>query len=96
LALIKQAVPKPNLLFVRGNCSAIFYARREDVFTRPRPKADIDGMSDRPGAFQSHRMCSRLIIGKDEMDAMMIGAPFGLGVLIALGILLAVMNHLSQ
>jgi hypothetical protein len=30
------------------------------------------------------------------MDAMMIGAPFGLGVLIALGILLAVMNHLSQ
>jgi hypothetical protein len=30
------------------------------------------------------------------MDAMLIGAPFGLGVLIALGLLLAVMNHLSQ
>jgi hypothetical protein len=30
------------------------------------------------------------------MDAMMIGAPFGLAVLIALGVLLAVMNHLSQ
>jgi hypothetical protein len=45
--------------------------------------------------FPSHRMCSRLI-GKDEMDAMMIGAPFGLGVLIALGVLLALMNHLSQ
>jgi len=27
---------------------------------------------------------------------MLIGAPFGLGVLIALGVLLAVMNHLSQ
>jgi hypothetical protein len=29
------------------------------------------------------------------MDAMLIGAPLGLGVLIALGVLLAVMNHLS-
>jgi len=29
------------------------------------------------------------------MDAMLVGAPFGLGVLIALGVLLAVMNHLS-
>jgi hypothetical protein len=41
-------------------------------------------------------MAHCLIIGKDEMDAMLIGAPFGLGVLIALGVLLAVMNHLSQ
>jgi hypothetical protein len=41
-------------------------------------------------------MCSRPTPGKDEMDAMLIGAPFGLGVLIALGVLLAVMNHLSQ
>jgi hypothetical protein len=41
-------------------------------------------------------MCSRLTGGEDEMDAMLIGAPFGLGVLIALGVLLAVMNHLSQ
>jgi hypothetical protein len=48
------------------------------------------------GAFQSHRMCSRLIIGKHQMDAMMIGAPLGLGVLIAFGVLLAVTNHLSQ
>jgi hypothetical protein len=32
------------------------------------------------GAFQVHRMCSRLTVGKDEMDAMLIGAPFGLGV----------------
>jgi hypothetical protein len=47
-------------------------------------------------AFQTHRMCSRPTPGKDEMDAMLIGAPFGLGVLIALGVLLAVMNHLSQ
>jgi hypothetical protein len=30
------------------------------------------------------------------MDAMLMGAPFGLGVLIALGVLLAVTNHLSQ
>jgi hypothetical protein len=30
------------------------------------------------------------------MDAMLIGGPFGLGVLIALGVLLAVTNHLSQ
>jgi hypothetical protein len=30
------------------------------------------------------------------MDAMLIGAPLGLGVLISLGVLLAVMNHLSQ
>jgi hypothetical protein len=30
------------------------------------------------------------------MDAMLVGAPFGLGVLIALGVLLAVVNHLSQ
>ncbi len=30
------------------------------------------------------------------MDAMLIGAPFGLGVLIALGVLLAVANYLSQ
>ncbi len=30
------------------------------------------------------------------MDAMLVGAPFGLGVLIALGVLLAVTNHLSQ
>jgi len=29
------------------------------------------------------------------MDVMLVGAPFGLGVLIALGVLLAVMNHLS-
>jgi hypothetical protein len=30
------------------------------------------------------------------MDAMLIGAPLGLGVLIALGVLLAVVNYLSQ
>jgi hypothetical protein len=30
------------------------------------------------------------------MDAMLVGAPFGLGVLIALGVLLAVVNYLSQ
>jgi hypothetical protein len=47
------------------------------------------------GAFQSHGMCSRLI-GRHEMDAMLIGAPLGLGVLMALGVLLAVTNHLSQ
>jgi hypothetical protein len=35
-------------------------------------------------------------VGEDEMDAMLVGAPFGLGVLIALGVLLAVVNHLSQ
>ena len=40
-------------------------------------------------------MCSRLTVGEHEMDAMLIGAPLGLGVLIALGVLLAVMNHLS-
>jgi hypothetical protein len=48
------------------------------------------------GAFQAHRMSSPLIIGKHQMDAMLIGAPLGLGVLISLGVLLAVMNHLSQ
>ena len=47
------------------------------------------------GAFRPHRMCSRLPVGEREMDAMLIGAPLGLGVLIALGVLLAVMNHLS-
>jgi hypothetical protein len=30
------------------------------------------------------------------MDALLIGAPLGLGVLIALGMLLVVTNHLSQ
>jgi hypothetical protein len=29
------------------------------------------------------------------MDAMLVGAPFGLGVLIALGVLLAVVHSLS-
>jgi len=58
-----------------------------------------DGIScPNRGAFQAHKDVltpDSRGVGEDEMDAMLVGAPFGLGVLIALGVLLAVMNHLS-
>src|SRR5215468_5543289 len=52
-------------------------------------------------AFKSHRPAfrrwGRVAMRRHEMDAsLLIGAPLGLGILLALGILMVVMSYLSQ
>jgi hypothetical protein len=43
------------------------------------------------------RRSGRVIMGRREMDAsLLIGAPLGLGILLALGILMVAMSYLSQ
>ena len=48
-------------------------------------------------AFKSHQTGGRVAMGRHEMDASwLIGAPLGLGILLALGILMVAMSYLSQ
>jgi hypothetical protein len=39
---------------------------------------------------------AQLVVGRHEVDAFLIGAPLGLGILLALGIVMVAMSHLSQ
>jgi hypothetical protein len=39
---------------------------------------------------------AQLAIGRHEVDAFLIGTPLGLGILLALGIVMVAMSHLSQ